>query len=295
MGLLKGISRFVLLTLALGFVGAMVASVGMPAGREPPALTIWNGLGAVIVFLSPFLSAAWLWRRRGRARAQEAAMRLAAFAEAKKCREDLLRRRIMERQRLIDAVDHHRAALERNLSRSVRRNDYGAVIRDGTEEALVEFFSSVALDGALLSFEEAGGLVFEQLNRRRREQAAAGFDAASVPPDGHEFEHWVADALTRYGWRVQVTRGSGDQGLDVIAEKAGKRVGLQCKFYGSPVGNKAVQEAHAGKVYYGVDAVGVLTNASFTPSATALALATGVKLFSHHDIPDLFEKTFAAS
>jgi restriction system protein len=101
----------------------------------------------------------------------------------------------------------------------------------------------------------------------------------------------VADALKRYGWKA--TRGSGDQGLDVIAEKKGKRVGLQCKLYGGPVGNKAVQEAHAGKVYYGVDAVGVLTNASFTPSATALAAVTGVKLFSQHDIPNLFEKIFA--
>ena len=77
-------------------------------------------------------------------------------------------------------------------------------------------------------------------------------------------------------------------------DKAGKRIGLQCKLYGGPVGNKAVQEAHAGKVFYGVDAAGVLTNASFTPSAVTLALATGVKLFSQHDIPDLFEKTFVA-
>lgn len=161
------------------------------------------------------------------------------------------------------------------------------------EEALAEFFASIALDGTLFSFEDAKALVFEQLNIRRREQAAAGFHAGSVPQDGHDFERWVAESLTRYGWKTEVTRGSGDQGLDVIAEKKGKRVGLQCKRYGGPVGNKAVQEAHAGKVYYGVDAVGVLTNASFTPSATALAAVTGVKLFSQHDIPNLFEKIFA--
>jgi restriction system protein len=46
--------------------------------------------------------------------------------------------------------------------------------------------------------------------------------------------------------------------------------------------------------YYGVDAAGVMTNASFTPSATALATATGIRLFSQRDIPDLFEKTFGA-
>lgn len=291
MSLLKGVLRFVLLTLEICLLGGMIGSVGALAGK-PPGLTAWSILGMVIVFLSPFLSAAWLWRRRRKAKAQEAAMRL--MAEEQHYQENLPRRRLIERQRLIDAVDQHRGALERNLARAVRTNDYGAVVQDTRGEALAEFFASIALDGALFSFEDAKALVFEQLNTRRREQVAAGFDAGSVPLDGHEFEHWVADALKRYGWKAEVTRGSGDQGLDVIAEKKGKRVGLQCKLYGGPVGNKAVQEAHAGKVYYGVDAVGVLTNASFTPSATALAAVTGVKLFSQHDIPSLFEKTFAA-
>jgi restriction system protein len=291
LSLLKGVLRFVLLTLAICLLGGMIGSVGALAGK-PPGLTAWSILGMVIVFLSPFLSAAWLWRRRRKAKAQEAAMRL--MAEEQHYQENLPRRRLIERQRLIDAVDQHRGALERNLARAVRTNDYGTVVQDMTGKALAEFFASIALDGALFSFEDAKALVFEQLNTRRREQVAAGFDAGSVPLDGHEFEHWVADALKRYGWKAEVTRGSGDQGLDVIAEKKGKRVGLQCKLYGGPVGNKAVQEAHAGKVYYGVDAVGVLTNASFTPSATALAAVTGVKLFSQHDIPSLFEKTFAA-
>ena len=291
MSLLKGVLRFVLLTLAICLLGGMIGSVGTLAGK-PPGLTALGILGMVIVVLSPFLSAAWLWRRRRKAKAQEAAMRL--MAEEQHYQENLPRRRLIERQRLIDAVDQHRGALERNLARAVRTNDYGTVVQDMTGKALAEFFASIALDGALFSFEDAKALVFEQLNTRRREQVAAGFDAGSVPLDGHEFEHWVADALKRYGWKTEVTRGSGDQGLDVIAEKKGKRVGLQCKLYGGPVGNKAVQEAHAGKVYYGVDAVGVLTNASFTPSATALAAVTGVKLFSQHDIPSLFEKTFAA-
>jgi len=293
LSLLKGVLRFVLLTLAICLLGGMIGSVGTLAGK-PPGLTALGILGMVIVVLSPFLSAAWLWRRRRKAKAQEAAMRLTALAEEQDYQENLLRRRLIERQRLVDAVDQHRGALERNLARAVRTNDYGTVVQDMTGKALAEFFASIALDGALFSFEDAKALVFEQLNTRRREQVAAGFDAGSVPLDGHEFEHWVADALTRYGWKAEVTRGSGDQGLDVIAEKKGKRVGLQCKLYGGPVGNKAVQEAHAGKVYYGVDAVGVLTNASFTPSATALAAVTGVKLFSQHDIPSLFEKTFAA-
>jgi restriction system protein len=35
-----------------------------------------------------------------------------------------------------------------------------------------------------------------------------------------------------------------------------------------------------------------MTNASFTPSARDLAAAAGIRLLSHHDIPDLYEKLF---
>lgn len=293
MSLLKGATRFVLLTLVIGLFGSLIAAMGMPAGG-PPGLTTLGILGAVIVLLSPFLAAAWIWRRHRIAKARDASMRLAALAQEQEYQQNLLRRRTIERQRLIDAVDRHRSALSRNLALAVRTNDYGAVVKDMTDEAFVEFFASIALDSALFSFDEAKALVFERLGIHRREQAAAGFDADTFPRGGNDFEHWVAQSLTRFGWMAEVTRGSGDQGLDVIAEKAGKRLGLQCKLYGSPVGNKAVQEAHAGVAYYGVDAAGVLTNASFTPSATALATATGIRLFSQHDIPDLFEKTFGA-
>lgn len=293
MSLLKGATRFVLLTLVIGLFGNLIAAMGMPAGGTP-GLTALGILGAVIVLLSPFLAAAWIWRGHSVATARDASMRLTALAQEQEYQQNLLRRRTIERQRLVDAVDRHRNALSRNLALAVRTNDYGAVVKDMTDEALVEFFASIALDSALFSFDEAKTLVFERLSIHRREQAAAGFDADTFPRGGNDFEQWVAQSLTRFGWTAEVTRGSGDQGLDVIAEKAGKRLGLQCKLYGSPVGNKAVQEAHAGMAYYGVDAAGVLTNASFTPSAIALATATGIRLFSQHDIPDLFEKTFSA-
>lgn len=95
-----------------------------------------------------------------------------------------------------------------------------------------------------------------------------------------------------YGWNAEVTSGSGDQGVDVIAEKNNKKIGLQCKLYSKAIGNKAVQEAHAGKSYHGLDAVGVMSNAEFTSSARDLALATNVILCSNHDIPSLYEMFF---
>ena len=195
----------------------------------------------------------------------------------------------------IDSVDRHRAALKRNLDRAITRNDYGVIVADLTIDALLEFFASIDLDKQAVPIAEASELVFEQLDFRKMEERATGFRSDDIPFDGHAFETWVADALRGFGWEAEVTPGSGDQGIDVIAMKNGKKLGLQCKLYSSPVGNKAVQEAHAGKVYYGADAAGVLTNAGFTASARDLAAVTGVMLFSHHEIPELFEKTFRSA
>ncbi len=47
---------------------------------------------------------------------------------------------------------------------------------------------------------------------------------------------------------VEVTRGSGDYGVDVLAEKEGVTYAVQCKRYDGPVGVKAVQEAYAGGI-----------------------------------------------
>lgn len=67
---------------------------------------------------------------------------------------------------------------------------------------------------------------------------------------------------------------------------------FHCSITEGRIGNKAVQEAHAGKSYYATDAVAVLSNASYTSSAKDLAKMTGVELLSHHDIPEVYEKVF---
>ena len=82
---------------------------------------------------------------------------------------------------------------------------------------------------------------------------------------------------------ITVTNATGDQGLDVIAEKQGLRFGIQCKYYSHPVGNKAVQEAYAGCGYYDCDVPVVMTNSTFTASARELAEQLGVELWEGYE------------
>lgn len=108
-----------------------------------------------------------------------------------------------------------------------------------------------------------------------------------IPLDGHEFEEWVARRLRGFGWKADVTRGSGDQGIDVIGRVAGKTVGIQCKRYKGSVGNKAVQEAYAGMAYYRTNRAAVVTTSRFTKSAEELAARTGVILIHASDLKRL--------
>ena len=97
-----------------------------------------------------------------------------------------------------------------------------------------------------------------------------------------EREHLVAEQLSCAGWETQLTSASGDQGIDVMAEKFGLSLVVQCKLYSKPVGNAAVQEAIAGKAFAQADYAAVVTNSGFTRSAKELAQTSGVLLL-HHD------------
>lgn len=96
---------------------------------------------------------------------------------------------------------------------------------------------------------------------------------------GEEFEHFIATLFARMGYSTQVTQLSGDQGIDVIAEKDGKKLGIQAKCYSGSVGNSAIQEAAAGKAHYNLDKVLVITNNYFTDSARQLAASNNVVLW----------------
>ena len=98
--------------------------------------------------------------------------------------------------------------------------------------------------------------------------------------EGHAFEESVADLLRKLGYeRVKVTPGSGDQGVDVIAMKDGKKYAIQCKRYSQKLGNKSVQEVHAGKTISGCNIAVVITNNYFTDGGKEAARALGVELW----------------
>lgn len=106
--------------------------------------------------------------------------------------------------------------------------------------------------------------------------------------EGHDFEYFCAGILRKNGFEnVEVTQGSGDHGIDILAEKDGITYAIQCKCYTSNIGNSAVQQAHTGKSLYHKDIAVVLTNRYFTTQAKEEAKALGVKLWDRDKLNKL--------
>ena len=90
------------------------------------------------------------------------------------------------------------------------------------------------------------------------------------------------------GYYAEKTPITGDQGVDLILyNDKGAKIAVQCKRNKNSIGNKAIQEAYAGKLFYGCHVAIVLTNNVFTPSAIDLADKTGVILWDKNMLAQL--------
>ena len=102
--------------------------------------------------------------------------------------------------------------------------------------------------------------------------------------EGHDFESFLEKLFTEMGYYAEKTRGSGDQGADLILKKDGLTTVVQAKRSQSKISNKAVQEVLAGEKYYGADRLMVVTNHFFHESAKELAKRGSVELVDRNEL-----------
>lgn len=104
---------------------------------------------------------------------------------------------------------------------------------------------------------------------------------------GIEFEHFVGSLLKKMGYNAKVTKASGDQGADLIANKNNQMTVIQAKCYSGSVSNKAVQEVAASIKHYNADGGMVITNSTFTRSAIELADSNNIRLVDRNRLIEL--------
>ncbi len=199
------------------------------------------------------------------------------------------------RLRAIDSViEAHVRTLARKRAQMLRADDYGNPTESGENEWKEErkyFIKTVIWKDGDCGYVPFPTLM-QQVEDRVIEHLEEADDSRLYDSDadlsGVEYEQYCAGLLERSGWSVRLTAGSGDQGVDIFAERDGKRLVIQCKMYSSPVGNKAVQEAVAARGFERADFAAVVSNARYTPAAKQLAAANGVMLLHHSDLVDLW-------
>lgn len=140
----------------------------------------------------------------------------------------------------------------------------------------------------LIAVTGIAGLI-RYLRRRRKEQ-----DIDQM--EGHDFEVFCAGLLEKHGFmEVEVTKGSGDFGVDVLAEKDGITYAIQCKRYQNPVGVEAVLRTYGGKDYYDRMVGVVMTNQYFTAPAVKAAEKLRILLWDRGYLDSMMEESSSKS
>lgn len=147
------------------------------------------------------------------------------------------------------------------------------------------------MEKLMIGIAAAGILVVLFLLIFRRKQKPLPIDEM----EGHDFEQFCAQLLRGRGFlEVEVTKGSGDYGVDILAEKDGVTYAIQCKRYAEPVGVGAVQEAYAGRDYYDRMVGAVLTNQYFTAPAVEAAKKLKILLWDRGYLEEMMSEETAA-
>ena len=113
------------------------------------------------------------------------------------------------------------ATLVRKRAQLLQTDDYGNTTDDSWQEAVRYFAKNVLVrDLGEQTITPLGDGVYTYINdlvvhATEKTSPAVFRDEMS----GLEYESFCAKELERHGWQVTQTKGSGDQGVDLIAEK----------------------------------------------------------------------------
>ena len=183
---------------------------------------------------------------------------------------------------------------------SIYTDDFGNVYKEKWEKHVDTFLKTKIVPGvgnfqkwkASASGQRAAYLVDQFTSQKDEEQRLnkphLAIEARDLTPA--KYEQHCADILSHLGWNVRVTQASRDHGADVVAEKYGHRLVLQCKRYAQPVGNKAVQEVHSALHLYDGTIGCVIAPAGFTAQAKREANGLRVQLLHHSELEALNDR-----
>ncbi len=109
-----------------------------------------------------------------------------------------------------------------------------------------------------------------------------------------EFEQFIGKLFQKMGYRTEVTRKTGDYGVDVIAKKGDDVIAIQVKknSIGNNVGDIVVQNTLGGMWKYKANKAIIITTSDFTTMAHEQAKRAPIELWNKNTLHQMVRKYF---
>ena len=106
---------------------------------------------------------------------------------------------------------------------------------------------------------------------------------------GRKFEKALARLYSDIGYTVRKTKGSGDEGVDLILWKDEKKMVVQCKGHEKPIGVSAIRDLYGAMMHFGADSAVLACPAGFTRGVGKFATDKPIQLVSATDLIKMVE------
>ena len=188
----------------------------------------------------------------------------------------------------ISIIRDHEYILRQKKIQLLYKDDYGQWVFDSWEREM-DYFSINILQISDRSDLPRYRLMIDSVVRSSKSDREY-IEQYNSEFTGSQYEAYCDLLMESAGWQTSRTKSTGDQGVDIIAKRGKITIVIQCKHSKSSVGNNAVQEAIAARVFYNANAAIVVSNNVFTKSAKQLGQSSNVILINHEMIIPIFPK-----
>lgn len=107
---------------------------------------------------------------------------------------------------------------------------------------------------------------------------------------GHKFEELMTRLFSHMGYDAQRTRGSGDGGIDIVAERRGEKVLIQCKNHKHPLGPASIRDLYGVMMASGAKRGIVVCTSTFSEGAKAFAKGKGIDFIDGDEVINLISR-----
>jgi HJR/Mrr/RecB family endonuclease len=109
---------------------------------------------------------------------------------------------------------------------------------------------------------------------------------------GEEFERVVKYIFEILGYNVMVTKGSSDEGVDLMLTKESKKEIAQCKNWSKPVGSKVAREFYGALLHMKADKGHIVTSSYFSLPCKKFVIGKPIQLIEGHELIEYLKDYF---